>query len=80
MTKQIVEAVFEGGAFKPLNPLGLRLSEGQHVQLVVEDSEPLPEVLELAASVYDGLSEAEIGQIEEIALDRRRFFRTRPVE
>ncbi|CAN5764125.1 hypothetical protein BH23PLA1_BH23PLA1_36680 [soil metagenome] len=80
MTKQIVEAVFEGGAFRPLDPSGLRLSEGQHVRLIVDDSETLPEVLALAASVYEGLSESEIDQIEKIALDRRGFFSARSVE
>ena len=37
------------------------------------DDEAMPEALRLATSVYDGLSDSAIMQVEEIALDRRNF-------
>lgn len=66
---QNIEAVFEGGAFRPLHPEKVIAHEGERVKLVVE-SEPLPKVLQLAMSVYDGLTEEEIDEIEKVILDR----------
>jgi predicted DNA-binding antitoxin AbrB/MazE fold protein len=66
---QNIEAVFEGGAFRPLRPEEVIAHEGERVKLVVE-SEPLPKVLQLAMSVYDGLTEEEIDEIEKVILDR----------
>ena len=67
----IIEAVFQNGAFKPLNPVDLK--EGQHVRLVIEAAPP-NDILALAAQVYDGLTEDEINAIEKIAIERRDFF------
>ncbi len=69
---QTCEAVFENGVFRPLE-LPTALADGQRVRLIVEAGEPT-DVLALAAWVYEGLSEAEIKEIERIALDRRDFF------
>jgi len=75
--KQTLDAVYENGVFKPSLPLNL--PEGQHVRLEMETpSEENPEdLLELAGQVYDGLSNQQIEEIEQIALDRREFFRNR---
>lgn len=72
--KQIVEAIYENGVFKPVKPL--IFFEGQQVQLEIEDlSEANPDdLLELAAMVYDGLTDQEIDEVEEVATDRRDFF------
>jgi len=73
--EQAVEAVFENGTFKVVDPSALHLSEGQKVKLVVEEpSRAATDMLALAAQVYEGLSEDEIDEIERIALDRRDFF------
>lgn len=73
--QQVVDAVFEQGAFKVLNPSILQLAEGQQVKLVIEEPAPPEESpLALAAKVYEGLSEEEIDEIERIILDRRDFF------
>jgi len=65
--QQTLEAVYENGVFRPLEKI--EIAEGQQVRLIVET---LPEdLLELAAQVYEGLSDKEI---EQIALDRRPFF------
>ena len=70
---QTLEAVYENGVFRPLEKIDM--ANGQQVRLIVET---LPEdLLELAAQVYGGLSDKEIDEIEQIALDRRRFFTDR---
>ena len=72
--RQTLAAVYEDGVFRPLNRP--KLSDGQHVQLIVEmASEPSPDdILALAAKVYEDLSDEQIREIEQIALDRRDFF------
>lgn len=72
--KQIVEAIYENGVFKPTKPLNF--PEGQQVQLEIDDiPEANPDdLLTLAAMVYDGFTDQEIDDIEKIATDRRDFF------
>ena len=72
--KQIVEAVYVDGVFKPVTPLNI--SEGQHVRLEIDEpTEENPEnLLELAARVYDGLTDDEIDKIEKVATQRLDFF------
>ena len=72
--KQAVNAVYENGVFKPLKSPSL--PDGQLVRLEI-DTTPEPssdDLLELAAKVYEGLSDQQIAEIEKIALDRRDFF------
>ncbi len=74
MTK-VLEAIYEGGVLRPLGDLGL----AEHQRVLVEirlPAESAPE-LELAEwhRVYEGLSDAEITEVESIALDRSRFLR-----
>ena len=71
--KQTIEAIYEDGIFRPLDPASLNIPNGQRVQMVVvrDDEDPDDEdPLELTTSVYDGLSEAAIDEIEKMALDR----------
>jgi len=69
----ILEAVFENGVLKPLE--SIRLPEHQKVTITIQ----LPPVEnpdeELASwhRVYAGLSDADIRDIESIALDRTNF-------
>ena len=69
---QTIEAVYEGGLFRPLDPASLNIPNGQRVQMVVirNDEDPLKEI----TSVLDGLSPEEIEEFERIALDRSSFF------
>ena len=69
--KQTMEAVYVNGVFKPLNTP--ELFEGQYVRLEVETplEESSDDLLELAARVYEGLSDDDIDAIEKIANDRR---------
>ncbi|GAB4278516.1 MAG: hypothetical protein Fur0025_05160 [Oscillatoriaceae cyanobacterium] len=75
--KQILDAIYENGVFRPLK--NIDISEGQSVRLIVETTSSLsPEdLLNLAAQVYEGLSDEEIQDIEEIARDRRNFFESK---
>ncbi|WP_199245084.1 antitoxin family protein [[Phormidium] sp. ETS-05] len=72
--KQILDAIYENGVFRPLK--NIDISEGQSVRLIVETTSSLsPEdLLNLAAQVYEGLSDEDIQEIEELARDRRNFF------
>jgi predicted DNA-binding antitoxin AbrB/MazE fold protein len=74
MDKQVIEAVFQDGAFRPIQPVDFPISEGQHVRLSIEPGGPTKSPLDLLTSLYDGLSEQEIDEIEKIILDRRPFF------
>ncbi|KHD08043.1 hypothetical protein PN36_19675 [Candidatus Thiomargarita nelsonii] len=64
-----VEAVFEQGVFRPLTPI----PEGKPLKINIETKSDCNDVLKLARSVYEGLSEPEIDDIEQIALDRTHF-------
>ncbi len=71
-----LDAVYENGAFRPVNNADVHLCDGARVRLTVE---PIPEngnhnVLELAAKVYAGLSDEDIADVERIATDRTNFF------
>ena len=72
--RQTIEAVFENGSFIPLDKVSLPFSPGQRVKLIVEvSSESQEDLIELATQVYDGLSDQEVDEIEQIALDRTNF-------
>jgi predicted DNA-binding antitoxin AbrB/MazE fold protein len=70
---QTLEAIYENGNFRPLK--APQLAEGQLVQLVIQSPAATSpdDILAIAASVYEGLSEPEIQAIEQIAGDRTNF-------
>ena len=73
--QQTVEAIYESGGFRLINPANLQLFEGQKVRLIIEPpAQSAASPLDLAAQVYEGLSENQIDEIERIALDRDDFF------
>lgn len=82
--KRPIDAVYENGAFRPLEPGGVDIPDGQRVRITIEgegvritiEGEAGPEALRLATGVYEGLSEQQIDEIELIALDRSNFFGT----
>ncbi len=74
--KHVIDAIYEDGTFRPMQPNIIEISEGTHVRITVDD-ETEPVALKLATCVYDGLSEEDIDEIEQIALDRSNFFGTR---
>ncbi|MFW5856397.1 MAG: antitoxin family protein [Planctomycetota bacterium] len=75
------DAVFRDGAFRPLDPGGLRAREGERVHLRIEHVEadsPSGDPVELLSSVFDGLTSEEVERISRNALDRSRFLEGRP--
>jgi predicted DNA-binding antitoxin AbrB/MazE fold protein len=79
---ELIEAVYEQGAFKPLEPV--ELPEGQRVTLSVEPRALTPDEAEAQLrawhTVYEGLSEEDISDVEAMALDRSNFMRHRDDE
>lgn len=74
--KHALDAIYENGAFRPLQQPVVAIAEGQRVRITIDD-EAEPQALRLAMSVYDGLSDTDILEIETIALDRGAFFDSR---
>ena len=70
-----IDAIFENGTFRPIHRELLAIPEGQRVRITVDDGDP--ESLRLALSVYEGISDDDIDEIEQIALERRTFFGSR---
>ncbi len=70
--QRAIDAIFENGRFRPVHRELLAIPEGQRVRITVDDGDPVS--LQLAMSVYDGLSDDDIDEIEKIALDRSVFF------
>ena len=71
--QRAIDAIYENGMFRPIRRERLAIAEGKRVRITV-DEEGDPEALRLAVSVYDGLSDGEITEIEGIALNRRSVF------
>jgi len=72
--RQTIEAVYQNGMFKPLNPVSEEITEGKTVEITIKDKESSAnEIMKLAENFYEGLSEEEINEIEKIALDRSNF-------
>ncbi len=71
---EIVQAVYKDGTFRPLAET--HIPDGMTVRLVIESNEDAPQLnpLSLAMGVYDGLSETDIHEVEQCALDRSAFF------
>lgn len=73
--KQTIDAVFENGSFRPLDDHPLPFAQGQRVKLIIEAPAESPEdLIELAGQVYEGLSDQDVNEIEQIALERSEFF------
>ena len=71
-----LDAIYEDGVFRPVAPPTTIIADGQKVRITV-DNEALPPALQLLRSIYDGLSEAEIDEIEQITLQRGNLFAPR---
>lgn len=79
MTQQTIEAIYENGVFRVKSAESLGFREGQQVTIIVEtEREQMP--LSLLTSIYEGLTEQEIDEIEKIVLDRSTFFTDRLID
>ena len=74
MVTQTVSAVFEHGIFRPVTLTNLPIPEGQQVRLVIEAVEAPVEILDLATQVFEGFSENQLNELEQIILERQNFF------
>ncbi len=77
---QLLEAIYENGILRLLEKPDL--AENQRVVLELVESRgdlEIEEYLGLCHRVYEGLSDADIADVEAIALDRSRF-RTRQID
>jgi predicted DNA-binding antitoxin AbrB/MazE fold protein len=74
MTTETIEAIFEHGTFRLIQPPTIPLRDGQRVRLVVEAEEAPDVILALVARVYEGLSPQDIAEVEQIVLQRGDFF------
>ena len=77
--KHVIDAIYENGIFRPVQSNIIEIAEGTHVRITVDDETEL-ESLKLATCIYDGLSDEDIDEIEQIALNRNNFFGTRSVD
>ena len=81
MPTQTLEAIYEGGAFRPTSPLELPLSEGESVRLSVEAVPAVRsvdekfDILEALGSLFDDIPEEERREIEKHWV-RRPLFRS----
>ncbi|HEX2224864.1 MAG TPA: antitoxin family protein [Thermoanaerobaculia bacterium] len=75
MTKTL-EAVFDGEVLRPEEPLEIDANTRVRITLETDERKRLSpeEILALATHVYSGLSEQEIEEVEQIALQRDSFF------
>ena len=76
MEQPPIDAVFDNGMFRPLDPVRVPVREGDQVRLHIEESTGITS-LDLALRVYDGLTPDEIAEIEQVSLQRINFFGVR---
>ncbi len=69
--KHSVDAVYEHGSLKLLEPVNLQEGQRVRVELHTEEAE---DPLEILTSVYDGLSDREIEEVEDAILHRSPLF------
>ncbi|MBI1924647.1 antitoxin family protein [Candidatus Poribacteria bacterium] len=80
---QIIDAIYEAGVLKPLEPLHLKEHAKVRIQISTTEQEQQPikpldsneieEILALARASYEGLSEEEISMIESARFDNTHF-------
>ena len=77
---QTVESTYSGGVFRPRSPVDLQ--EGQKVALAIDPvaltAEEAGAEITAWQTVYAGLSDEEVADVERTTLDRSRFMRPVP--
>lgn len=74
MATEIIEAIYEQGGFRIINPRNLKLIEGQKVLLIMEPIKEPEDILAIATRVYDGLTDGQIDSIGKHIWRRKDFF------
>jgi predicted DNA-binding antitoxin AbrB/MazE fold protein len=75
---RVFEAVYEDGVLKPLQDPGLPEHHRFSVQVQELGEKRAADALAAWHRVYEGLSDEDIAEVEEVALDRSRFLRRQP--
>lgn len=73
MESSPIDAIYENGLFRPVQPLSTPIPDGEHVRLRIEEASGKT-VLEQAWCVYEGLTPDDVDDVERIGLQRNRFF------
>ena len=73
---QVIDAIYEEGVLKPLEPLNLREHARVRIQISMEEElrQRAEEILALARASCEGLSEEELAIMESAKLDGTHFF------
>jgi predicted DNA-binding antitoxin AbrB/MazE fold protein len=72
-----IDAIYENGLFRPVQPLSNPIPDGEHVRLRIEEPSGKT-ILEQAWRVYDGLTPDDVADVERIGLQRNSFFEPPP--
>jgi len=75
---RVFEAVYEDGVLKPLEDPGLPEHHRFSVRVQELGEKRADDALAAWHRVYAGLSDEDIAEVEEIALDRSRFLGNQP--
>jgi predicted DNA-binding antitoxin AbrB/MazE fold protein len=75
---KVLEVVYEDGVLKPLTDPGLADHQRVLIEIQLPDETAAESGLAAWQSVYDGLSDDEVADVEAIVLDRSHFFRQQP--
>ena len=73
---QVIDAIYEEGVLKPLEPLNLKEHARVRIQISMEEElrQRAEEILALARASCEGLSEEELAIMESAKLDGTHFF------
>lgn len=75
--KKPIAAIYEGGSFKPLEPVS-DVAEHERVYLMIETEKTLEDQIaeseRLARESFGGLTDEQLLILEEAALDQEHFF------
>ena len=74
MSTTVVNATYDHGVFRPDLYQALSLRNGQKVQMIVQPTDQIDAILDLAAEVYAGLDEDEIAAIAQLVQRNDDFF------
>ena len=75
---RILEAVYEDGVLRPLEDPGLQEHQRVLLEIRFEPRDTTSSALEAWHQVYEGLSDADVAEVESMVLDRSRFSLDKP--
>jgi predicted DNA-binding antitoxin AbrB/MazE fold protein len=75
--ERTLDAIYENGALVPLEPVDLPEHQRLRITIHVPTAEDPEAALQAWRAVYANLSDAEIAELEAVALDRSRFMASR---